>query len=82
MQVVYVFGKRLCPGLTEHGKFIYLMGFLKRVRAGLLDPGSLPTPDDSHKMCAIDDSEDEFECSFLDLDVNKGHGPAILKRLA
>jgi hypothetical protein len=42
---------------------------------------------DGHKMPSIEVSEDEVECAFLSLDVNKGPGPdgitpAILKRLA
>jgi hypothetical protein len=43
-----------------------------------------PTPDDGHKMSAIEVSEDEVEFAFLGLDVNKGPNgitPAILKRL-
>jgi hypothetical protein len=48
---------------------------------------NLPTLDDCHKMSAVEVSEDEVECAFLDLDVNKGlsvdgNAPAILKRLS
>jgi hypothetical protein len=31
----------------------------------------LPTPDDSHKMSTVEIFEDEVECAFLSLDVNK-----------
>jgi hypothetical protein len=44
----------------------------------------LPTLDDGHKMSTVYVSEDEVECAFLDLDVNKGLSldgiaPVILK---
>jgi hypothetical protein len=57
------------------------------VRDDWIPDGDLPTPGDDHKMSAIEVSEDEVECAFLGLDVNKGPGPdgitpAILKRLA
>jgi hypothetical protein len=47
----------------------------------------LPTFGDGHKMSAIEVFEDEVECAFLGLDVNKkpspdGITPAFLKRLA
>jgi hypothetical protein len=87
--------KRLCPGLTEHCKFICWV-FSKYIRIlykyisiydDWISDGDLPTPGVGHKMSAIEVSEDEVECAFLDLDVNKGPSPdgitpAILTRLA
>jgi hypothetical protein len=57
------------------------------LRDDWIPDGDLPTPGDGHKMSAIEVSEDEVECAFLGLDVNKGPGPdgitpAILKLLA
>jgi hypothetical protein len=44
------------------------------VRNDWTPDSDLPTPDDSHKMSAIEISEDGVECAFLGLDVNKGPG--------
>jgi hypothetical protein len=57
------------------------------VRDDWIPDSDLPTPDDGNKMSAIEISEDEVECAFLGLDVNKGPGPngitpGILNRLA
>jgi hypothetical protein len=65
------------------------VGFFQKVnvRDDWISDSNLPTPGDGHKMSAIEVSEDEVECVFLGLDVNKGPcpdgiTPAILKRLA
>jgi hypothetical protein len=57
------------------------------VRNDWIPDSDLPTFDDGHKMSAVEVSEDEVECAFMGLDVNKGSSPngiapAILKRLA
>jgi hypothetical protein len=75
------------PG-THRALQIHLLVFQSiYVRDDWISDGDLPTPGDGHKMSAIEVSEDEVECAFLDLDVNKGpspdgNTPAILKRLA
>jgi hypothetical protein len=69
---VYVFGKRLCPGLTEHCKFICWVFQSVYVRNDWIPESCLPTPDDGHKMSAIEVSEDEVECASLGLGTRPG----------